>query len=118
MRIGELAARTGVSVRSLRYYEQQQMLRSDRTTGGQRVYDEDAVERVELIQRLFHAGVGGRDVVELLPCIYSGGATPAMVERLLVERDRIDRQAAELLATRTRLDGVIASARARLPAPA
>lgn len=118
MRIGELARRTGVSVRSLRYYEQQEILLSDRTTGGQRVYDEDAVERVELIQLLFGAGVGSRDVVELLPCIYSGTTTPAMVDRLLTERDRIDRQAKGLVATRRRLDGVIVEAKARLHATA
>ncbi len=114
MRIGELAERTGVSVRSLRYYEEQQMLMSTRTAGGQRVYAEDAVVRVELIQLLFNAGVGSRDVVEILPCVYSGTTTPAMLERLLVERERIDRQAKELIATRKRLDGVIVEARARL----
>lgn len=118
MRIGELARRTGVSVRSLRYYEQQHMLLSSRTTGGQRIYDEDAVDRVQLIQLLFGAGVGSRDVVELLPCIYSGTTTPAMVDRLLVERNRIDRQAKDLVATRKRLDGVIVEARARLRATA
>ncbi len=33
MRIGELARRTGVSERSLRYYEQQGLLVSERTAG-------------------------------------------------------------------------------------
>lgn len=118
MRIGELARRTGVSVRSLRYYEQQEILLSSRTSGGQRVYDEDAVGRVELIQLLFSAGVGSRDVVALLPCIYSGTTTPSMVERLLAERARIDGQARRLLETLTRLDDVIDEARARLRATA
>ena len=114
MRIGELSRRTGVSVRSLRYYEQQDMLRSARTAGGQRVYEEDAVDRVALIQVLFGAGVGSRDLVEILPCLDGGTASPAMVERLAAERDRLDRQARDLLATRQRLDGVIDEARARL----
>lgn len=38
MRIGELAGRTGVSERSLRYYEQQNLLVSDRTPSGHREY--------------------------------------------------------------------------------
>ncbi|MFY0406387.1 MerR family transcriptional regulator [Solicola sp. PLA-1-18] len=114
MRIGELARATGVSVRSLRYYEEQQMLLSDRTAGGQRVYGADAVERVELIQLLFSAGVPSRGVVDLLPCIYSGTTTPAMVQRLSDERDRIDRQARDLLSTRDRLDDVLVEARRRL----
>ena len=45
MRIGELARRTGVSERSLRYYEQQALLAADRTPGGQRDYPEQAVDR-------------------------------------------------------------------------
>ena len=118
MRIGELAHRTGVSVRSLRYYEQQELLVSSRTAGGQRVYDDDAIDRVELIQLLFGAGVGSKDVVELLPCIYSGTTTPEMVDRLLTERNRIDRQAKDLVATRKRLDGVIVDAKSRLRVPA
>jgi DNA-binding transcriptional MerR regulator len=32
MRIGELAARTGVSVRALRYYEEQELLAPERTS--------------------------------------------------------------------------------------
>ncbi|MFC7491326.1 MULTISPECIES: MerR family transcriptional regulator [unclassified Knoellia] len=114
MKIGELARRTGASVRSLRYYEEQGLILSGRTSGGQRVYDEDAVERVDLVQLLFRAGVASRDVVEILPCIYSGTTTPAMVGRLVAERARIDEKVRELTATRNRLDGVVRAARARL----
>jgi DNA-binding transcriptional MerR regulator len=116
MRIGELAERTGASVRSLRYYEEQDLILSRRTSGGQRVYDEDAVDRVRLVQLLLAAGVPSKGIVDLLPCIYTGTVTPAMFERLLAERDRIDRQATDLIATRDRLDGVIVSARERLAA--
>ncbi|MFI5897699.1 MerR family DNA-binding transcriptional regulator [Actinoplanes sp. NPDC051513] len=38
MRIGDLSAATGASTRSLRYYEEQGLLTSTRTPGGQRVY--------------------------------------------------------------------------------
>jgi DNA-binding transcriptional MerR regulator len=89
MKIGELAHLTGVSVRSLRYYEEQQLLLAGRTTGGQRTYTDDAVERVELIQLLFAAGVPSATVVQLLPCIYSGTTTPAMVDRLEEERAQV-----------------------------
>lgn len=36
MRIGEVAAATGVSVRSLRYYEEQELLEAERSSGGHR----------------------------------------------------------------------------------
>ena len=46
MRIGELARRSGVSVRALRYYEEQGLLRPERSRSGQLLFTEDAVERV------------------------------------------------------------------------
>lgn len=112
MKIGELSRITGASVRSLRYYEQRQLLLSRRTTGGQRIYDHDAVERVALIRELFAAGVSSDAVVQLLPCIHSGTATPAMVERLTRERARIDDEVRRLAATRDRLDRLIVATRA------
>lgn len=112
MKIGELSRITGASVRSLRYYEQRQLLLSRRTTGGQRIYDHDAVERVTLIKELFAAGVSSDAVVQLLPCIHSGTATPAMVERLTQERARIDAEVHRLTATRDRLDRLIVTTRA------
>ncbi|MGY3555529.1 DNA-binding transcriptional MerR regulator [Williamsia sp. R60] len=111
MKIGELARITGASVRSLRYYEQQRLLLSRRTTGNQRVYEEDAVERVLLIKELFAAGLNADGVVQLLPCIDSGTATPAMVERLVCERARIDDEVNRLTATRDRLDRFILETR-------
>ena len=76
------------------------------------------VDRVLLVQYLFHAGLGSKDVVALLPCVYSGTTTPAMLALLESERERIDAQARELVATRDRLDAVIGEARERLGVPA
>ncbi|MCD5354423.1 MerR family DNA-binding transcriptional regulator [Kineosporia mesophila] len=44
MRIGELADRTAVSIRSLRYYEEQGLLPPERNDGGRRTYTQYAVE--------------------------------------------------------------------------
>src|SRR5919201_5519207 len=88
MRIGELARRTGVSERSLRYYEQQGLLAADRTPGGQRDYPEQAVDRVIRIQELFAAGLHSKKIAQLLPCMRDtdGGpseiATPQLVAEL------------------------------------
>lgn len=107
MRIGEVAARSGVSPRALRYYEEQQLLTAGRSLGGQRFYDDGAVDRVTLIQRLYAAGLNSRAISELLPCVHTGVATPAMLERLSVERDNIERQIDELVSARDRLSEVI-----------
>lgn len=116
LKIGDLARRTDVSVRSLRYYETRGLLASERSPGGQRLYQQDAVDRVLLIQQLFSAGLTSDDIVELLPCVYSGTTTPAMVERLVREHARIDAQIAQLDTARRRLADVLDDARARLSA--
>lgn len=116
MRIGELARRTGVSERSLRYYEQQGLLTAGRTPGGHRDYPEQAVDRVIRIQELLAAGLHSKKIAELLPCMrdVDGGpsdiATPRLVDDLTSERDRIDRMMTELAATREILDDVIEAA--------
>ncbi|PXY20907.1 MerR family transcriptional regulator [Prauserella muralis] len=117
MRIGELARRTGVSERSLRYYEQQRLLAADRTAGGHRDYPEHAVDRVIRIQELFAAGLHSRTIARLLPCMRDadGGpsevATPQLVTDLVAERERIDRMITELTRSREVLDEVIEAAR-------
>lgn len=118
LRIGEVAARAGVSVRALRYYEEQGLLEAERSPSGQRRYPEDAVDRVHFIQQLYAAGLSSRDVLELLPCVHTGIATPAMMARLVEQRDGIDRQIAELTAARERLDEVIRIGRDFVPAAA
>nr|WP_141587034.1 MerR family transcriptional regulator [Actinomadura sp. WMMA1423] len=114
MRIGELATRAGVSVRALRYYEEQGLLASERSPSGQRHYPGGAVDRVQVIQRLYAAGIPSRSIRDLLPCVVDGEATPELLDRLSAERDRIDRQITDLVSTRDRLDTVIGNAAANL----
>ncbi|MDW5323651.1 MerR family transcriptional regulator [Plantactinospora sp. KLBMP9567] len=109
MRIGELAAKTGVSVRALCYYEEQHLLPATRTGGGQRHYPEQAVDRVHLIQTLYAAGLSSKTILDLLPCVDAKVNTPESRAVLRAERDRIERRVAELVAARDRLDAVIAS---------
>ncbi|MEV4624929.1 MerR family transcriptional regulator [Micromonospora sp. NPDC049523] len=108
MRIGELATASGVSVRSLRYYEQQGLLSSERTSGGQRRYHHDAVGRVELIQRLYSAALCSEKIAELLPC-FEGRPSPALRSSLLVEKARIDGMIRDLEQARGVLVSVIDS---------
>ncbi|KAA8890329.1 MerR family transcriptional regulator [Nocardia colli] len=113
MRIGELAKRTGVSERSLRYYEEQLLLASERTPGGHRDYSERAVDRVIHIQELFAAGLNSKTIGQILPCMRDadGGpnesATPELVAQLAIERRRIDRTIDDLVRSRQVLDDVI-----------
>lgn len=112
MRIGEVAAQAGVSVRALRYYEEQGLLEAERTASGQRRYAAEAVDRVRFIQSLYAAGLGSKAVLRILPCMDRGVLTDDMHERLLAERARIQNQLDELTATRDKLDHVIRAGQA------
>jgi len=69
VRIGELAQRSGVSQRSLRYYESQGLLACERAPSGQRHYNEGHLERVQLIQSFIAAGVPTRVIAQMTPCM-------------------------------------------------
>jgi DNA-binding transcriptional MerR regulator len=114
MRIGELAARAGVSVRSLRYYEEQGLLTSTRTPSGQRQYTEEDVDRVRFIQDLYAADLSSRTIAELMPCREAPSThnSDATLERMARERERITAQIDDLLRARDTLDRLTAMARA------
>jgi DNA-binding transcriptional MerR regulator len=66
MKIGELARRTGVPPRMLRYYEEQGLLASERLPNGYRDYPETAVEVVDEVRRLISSGLSTRLIRLLL----------------------------------------------------
>ncbi len=115
MRIGELAERTGVSVRSLRYYEEQGLLDSERSSGGHRHYTEHEIDRVEYLQRLYAAGLSSQTILSVLPCLESPREAPsdAAFARLVEERDKLVTHMAGLRKTLESLDELISANRER-----
>lgn len=107
MRIGEVAERAGVSVRALRYYEEQALVIADRSPSGHRQYPESAVERVKFIQLLYGAGLTSRTILQILPFLDTLVATPEMTQQLRGERDRIQAKIDSLNQARERLDELI-----------
>jgi DNA-binding transcriptional MerR regulator len=107
LRIGELAKRSGVSVRALRYYEEQGLLQPGRSESGQRLYGEEAAERVAFFQDMYAAGLSSRHIAALLPCVASGHTDAEQRRMLRAQRERIDAQCARLQAALRRLDDVI-----------
>ncbi|MGC7098357.1 MerR family transcriptional regulator [Amycolatopsis lurida] len=115
MRISELARRTGVSQRLLRYYEEQGLLRPQRLPSGYRVYDESDVTTVEHIRNLLAAGLSTTTIADLLPCMGSAGGQliadcPELLVDLHRERARLTAEITELTTARSTLDQVIATA--------
>jgi DNA-binding transcriptional MerR regulator len=68
LQIGEVAERTGVTQRTLRFYEEKGLLRApSRMEGGFRLYSEDDVRRVEQIRKLQDLlGVTLADIKEMV----------------------------------------------------
>lgn len=66
MRIGDVAARAGVSTRAVRYYEQEGLIGAARASNGYRTYSESDVELVQRIAGLVQAGLPTRLVRVLL----------------------------------------------------
>ena len=94
--IGEAARRAGVSVRTLRHYDQIGLLRPSRVTqAGYRVYDEDALLRLEQILFFRELGFPLGEIGRLMQ-------NPAYDAREAMRRQR-----ALLLAQRRRLDAMI-----------
>jgi len=114
VRIGELASRAGVSVRSVRYYEEQGLLTSTRSPSGQRHYTDAEVERVAFIQRLYAAGLSSRTIAEVLPCVDAPSEenSDSALERMSLERERLTAHIADLIRTRDALDTLMTTARA------
>ncbi|CAG4909823.1 MerR family transcriptional regulator [Paraburkholderia gardini] len=69
MRIGELARRTSVSERMLRYYEHEGLLKPKRTDSGYREYGPDEIDAVHRIRVLSSAGLKISSIRMLLPCV-------------------------------------------------
>ena len=68
MRISEVSRRTGVSIRSLRYYEQKRLLCARRLENGYRDLDEEAIKRVQTIQMYLGLGLTTEQIEEILDC--------------------------------------------------
>ncbi|UUZ79571.1 MerR family transcriptional regulator [Paenibacillus sp. P26] len=69
MKIGELAKKTGVSIRSLRYYEEQGLLSPSRTDSGYREYHALAAHQVETIQFYLKLGLSTEQIASFLHCV-------------------------------------------------
>lgn len=68
MVIGELAARTGVSPRSLRYYEQKGLIASERMENGYRDFAPAQVARVRAIQFYLSLGLSTDQIQGIFHC--------------------------------------------------
>lgn len=102
LRIGQVAQRAGVSADTIRYYERLGLLpKPQRTPSGYREYAEAIVARITLVRNAMRFGFSLTEIRGFLRVRETGGK-PCHQVRLAAQTilDRVDRQIAELTATR------------------
>ena len=89
MHIGELAERTGLSLRTIRHYDEVGLLpATGRTEGGFRVYAESDVERLTLIKQMKPLGFSldeMADILDILSALESGSDSGGAGQEKLAE---------------------------------
>jgi DNA-binding transcriptional MerR regulator len=124
VRIGELAERTNVPTRLLRYYEEQGLLSPERQANGYRDYAENLVDRVTQIRGLLDAGLPTKIIRQILPClddpctIHVTDATPDLLAALEQHREQMDARIRCLMRNRDAISDYLAAVRRHLTPPA
>lgn len=118
MKIGELGERTGVSAKTIRYYESIGLLHEPaRTASGYRDYGDDAIERLSFIREAQATGLSLAEIASVLELKEAGerscAHTAALLERHLTD---IDDQIERLTAARAALADLASRAESLDPA--
>ena len=118
MKIGELADRTGLSTKTIRYYEHIGVLpEPDRSLNGYRTYSEGSADRIGFIRDAQAAGLSLAEIQLVLDLREEGESTCGhVIETLETHLHDVDQQMEDLHRTRARLEQIIDHARDLDPA--
>lgn len=84
--IGELAARAGVSVSAIRFYERNGLLPEAERVGGKRRFGADAVRRLELVEIGKRAGFSLAELRLLLDSVDRGAPAREQLQALAARK--------------------------------
>lgn len=118
MLIGELAEQTGLSIKTLRYYEQVGVIDvAERTPGGYRTYDQTVLERLRFVRAAQAVGLTLGEIREIVAFRERGQSPCAHVHRVLENHTaEVDRRIRELRQLRSELTALADRATALDPA--
>jgi MerR family transcriptional regulator, redox-sensitive transcriptional activator SoxR len=107
--IGQVAARTGLSVSAIRYYEAQGLVRPERNRGGQRLFLRADIRRLSFVLVAQKFGFTIAEIGDQLDRLTDGGAPGKDAwSRISAEfRQKLDAKIETLTVLRDRLDGCI-----------
>jgi len=107
--IGQLAERAGVATSAIRFYESRGLIRSVRTTGNQRRFEQATLRRIAFIRTAQRVGLSLDEVTAALATLPEN-RTPTKADWSRLSRawrPRIDEQIERLERLRDKLDGCI-----------
>ena len=112
MRVGEAAARAGVNIETLRYYERRGLLpEPDREPSGHRRYDEESIRFLRAIKEAQALGFTLSEIADVLKAMRrSGTPSEALRVRMAAKIDEIDGRIAGLRRMREELARVVGCA--------
>ena len=120
MKISQLSKATGVSTRSIRYYEKKKLLSARRLDNDYREFDEADIKRINTIQIYLELGMSTNEILEILKChdeydsyADSDGFCEEMLEAYEEKRKEIVQQIQTLTSVQHRLDQRIEQMRVR-----
>jgi DNA-binding transcriptional MerR regulator len=112
--ISDLAAKAGVTVKAVRYYESQELLRPGRKANGYRTYTEHDVVVVREIKALLSLGLTAEQTYPFIECLRAGNeradVCPASLTAYRTRIAEVDQRIAELSDLRVRLTDLLADA--------
>lgn len=109
LRIGDVAARSGVSRDTVRHYERLGIIaKAPRTAGGYRLYSEAVVERIRFVRNALRFGFSLRQIGRFLASRDSGRAPCREVREAAVQlAAAMDRQIDEMIGARTAIQEIL-----------
>lgn len=107
--VGQLAARSGVAVTALHFYESKGLIKSNRNAGNQRRYPRDVLRRVVVIKIAQRLGIPLATIGAALQALPDGRTPNAQDwERLsALWREDLDERITKLMLLRDKLNGCI-----------
>ena len=95
--IGEFAEKTGLSIPTLRYYEQEKLIYSHREENNRRYYDDSDIAWTQFIIRLKKTGMSIKNMQEYADLRYKGDSTiPQRLRLLFFQLDELHKQQTEI----------------------
>ncbi|MEO6680540.1 MAG: redox-sensitive transcriptional activator SoxR, partial [Pseudomonas sp.] len=107
--VGQVAARSGVAVTALHFYETKGLIKSHRNQGNQRRYPREVLRRVALIKVAQRLGIPLAEIADALKFLPDNRASTAADWKVLSaqwSRD-LDQRINQLTSLRDRLNGCI-----------